>query len=255
MNFKETFLMSVAFAGLVLGLSPRSETVNHEPSLMNVSGEAVVKVVPDEVILTMGVETYHRELSVAKGRNDERVSEVIKLSNRYGVQSGDIQTDFVSIEPRYQDTYDRTIIEGYFVRKTIVLTLKDLSKFDRFLSDVTEEGITHVHGIQFRTTELRKYRDQARKLALQAAEEKAQDMAAVFNAQIGFPRTILEDHVGWYSWYGYGWWGSQYGFASQNVVQTVGGPSLEVDSSLAPGQISVSARVTVSFELLQNGAR
>jgi uncharacterized protein YggE len=250
MEKKASFLTIIVLAGFAFGLRPLTIPQQEETGSISVNGEAVVKVIPDEVILTMGVETFHTELSVAKRRNDTRVGEIIKLAKQYGISTREIQTDFISIEPRYRDGYSRTEREGYFVRKTIVLTLNDLATFDALLSDVTEAGVTHVHGIQFKTTELRKYRDQARSLALQAAKEKAQDMAQVFEAQIGFPQTIQEDYIGWHSWYGYGWWGSQFGFASQNVVQTVGGPAMEVDSSLAPGQISVSARVSITFELV-----
>ena len=251
MKIQGAFLTLLLGLGLAFSFIPRPHETIKDPGTISVSGEAVVKVIPDEVILTIGVETYHRELSVAKGRNDERVAEVLKISKRQGIATRDVQTDFINIEPRYQDTYDRTIVDGYFVRKTIVLTLHDLTRFDPFLSELTQAGVTHVHGIQFKTTELRKYRDQARTMALQAAQEKASDMAAVFKASLGYPQTIHEDQAGWYSWYGYGWWGSQFGFASQNVVQTMGGPAMEVESSLAPGQISVSARVSVTFNLEQ----
>ena len=252
MKIKDSLLAAAVFGGLLLGLNPQPQTTTDQPGTISVSGEAVVKVIPDEVILTLGVETWHRELSVAKRKNDERIGDVLKLAQRYGVEHREIQTDFISIEPRYQDPYNRGVIEGFFVRKTVNVTLRDISQFDPLLSAVTEAGVTHVHGIQFRTTELRKHRDQARALALQAANEKAADMAAVLDTRIGAPRSVNEDHVGWYSWYGYGWWGSNYGFASQNVVQTVGGPSMEIDSTLAAGQISVSARVSVTFELIQN---
>jgi uncharacterized protein YggE len=250
MKIKESLLTVVIMAGLMFGLYPKPEEAKDQGGTISVSGEAIVKVIPDEVIMTMGVETWHRELSVAKRRNDDRVSEILRLAKKFGIENREIQTEYISIEPRYQDPYDRGVIEGYFVRKTIMVTLRDLEQFDPFLTAVTEAGVTHVHGIQFRTTELRKYRDQARALALQAASEKAGDMAAVLKADIGAPQSVYEDHVGWYSWYGYGWWGSQYGFASQNVVQTVGGPSLETDSTLAAGQISVSAKVSVTFELI-----
>jgi hypothetical protein len=36
---------------------------------------------------------------------------------------------------------------------------------------------------------------------------------------------------------------------SQNVIQEIGGTTVLTDSSLAPGQIKVSARVSASFEL------
>lgn len=250
MKHKEGFITAILVLGIAFNIMPSLEKTDNETGSISVSGEAVVKVVPDEVMLTLGVETWHRELSVAKRRNDERVSEVIKLARRYGIEQRQIQTDYINIEPRYELPYERTSIDGYFVRKTIVLTLHELDKFDSFLSAVTEAGVTHVHGIQFRTTELRKYRDQARALALQAAKEKAIDMATVLNSRIGFPQSVHEDQVGWYSWYGYGWWGSQYGFATQNVVQTIEGPPMEIDSTLAPGQISVSARVSVTFDLI-----
>jgi uncharacterized protein YggE len=38
---------------------------------------------------------------------------------------------------------------------------------------------------------------------------------------------------------------------TQNVIQEAGGASALADSSVAPGQIDVTARVTVSFELTQ----
>jgi hypothetical protein len=36
---------------------------------------------------------------------------------------------------------------------------------------------------------------------------------------------------------------------SQNVIQEVGGASFLADSSVAPGQIRVNARISVTFEL------
>ncbi|MCK5634348.1 MAG: SIMPL domain-containing protein, partial [Anaerolineales bacterium] len=119
------------------------------------------------------------------------------------------------------------------------------------LTAVTEAGATNVHGIDFRTSELRKYRDQARALAVQAASEKAEAMAGELSISVGTPKSINEDHVGWWSWYGYGWWGSRYAGMSQNVVQNASGPSSDFEGAFAPGQISVNARVTVTFELLQ----
>jgi len=224
-----------------------SET--QEPRLITVTGDAAVKVVPDEVAMTLGVETWHRELSVAKKRNDQHVSRVIAVAKRYGIQSKHIQTDFISIDPHYSDDYWRDELEGYFIRKTVVITLKDISKFDDLLTDVIEEGVNYIHGIDFRTTELRKYRDQARALAINAAQEKATALAQELGQEVGVPQMIREDQTGWWSWYGAGWWGYRYGSMSQNVVQNAGGDFSGFEGSIAPGQISVTARVTVTFVL------
>jgi uncharacterized protein YggE len=226
----------------------RSET--SEPGLITATGDAEVRVAPDEVILTLGVETWDKDLSKAKRENDKRVKAVLDLAKTYGVESKYIQTDHISIEPRYRDNYMQEDFIGYFVRKTIVITLKDISQFEDLLTSALEAGVNYVHGIQFRTTELRQHRDEARALAIKAAQEKANALAGELDQRVGKPRTIQEDQVGWWSWYN-AWWGAHWsgGPAAQNVIQEVGGESFMSEGVLAPGQITVKARVTVTFEL------
>jgi uncharacterized protein YggE len=129
----------------------------------------------------------------------------------------------------------------------VVVTLRDLSKFEDLVSDMLEVGVNHVHGVDFRTTELRKHRDRARSLAIQAAREKAVMMSGELGQRIGRPHNISEGHAGWWSWYGR-WWGPSWrGRMSQNVIQEAAGGA--GGGTLAPGQIAVTANVTVTFEL------
>ncbi len=246
-----TGFLSAALAGALLwgNLGAPQPSASALGSI-SVTGEAEVRVVPDEVLITLGVETSHRELSVAVRRNDQRVAEVIRIATAHGIRSKDIQTDYISIEPSYDDYYaDPPIISGYVVRKSIVLTLKDTSRFEGLLTAVSEAGVTNVHGVQFRTTQLRKYRDQARALATKAALEKARDMAGVLDLKVGPASSIAENQVGWWSWYGYGWWGYRSQSMTQNVVVNVEDVPLDSDSTFAPGQISVTARVSITFQL------
>jgi len=201
-----------------------------------------------KVTLTLGVETWNDELNIAKSDNDQRTQKIIDVAKKYKIDEKYIQTDHLSIEPRYEDSYEHKKFIGYFVRKTIVLTLKDTYKFEDILSDILNAGTNYVHGIQFRTTELRKYKDQARSLAINAAQEKANALAKELNQKVGKPYQINENPSGWGSWYN-SWWGSRYGGAmTQNIVQNASGPS-DSDSSIALGQIKVTAQINVSFEL------
>jgi uncharacterized protein YggE len=219
-----------------------------EPRLITVTGDAEVRVVPDEVILTLGVETWNKDLNIAKQENDQRSQKIIDVGKKHKIDKKYIQTDYLSIEPRYEHSYERKKFIGYFVRKSIVMTLRDISKFESILSDVLEAGANYVHGVQFRTTELRKYRDQARLLAIKAAQEKAKALAKELGQKVGDPYSIQENPSGWWSWYN-NWWGSRWrGGMAQNVIQNVQSPS-ESDSSIALGQIKINAKVTVSFEL------
>lgn len=243
--------VSVALV-LVLTLSAwtQNQAVSQEPRLISATGDAEVRVVPDEVILTLGVETWDKDLDLAKSQNDEIVARALALTTAYGIEPQHVQTDYVSIEPRYRNGYyDESDFIGFFVRKTIVITLKDISKFEDLLASALGAGVNHVQGIQFRTTDLRKYRDEARAMAIKAAQEKAVALAAELGQKVGDPHMIREERSGWWSGYG-AWWGSRWGGAmAQNVIQEVGGNALTGESSVAPGQISVTAKVTASFEL------
>jgi hypothetical protein len=241
-----------AFLCLALAavVSPSALAQQTNDRSITVSGEAEVRVVPDEVVLTLGVQTSDPELAVAKAENDRRVEAILRAAQSHRIPSERMQTEFLQIEPRYRDAYEAFDFIGYFVQKTIVIRLQDIEKFESVLGSVLEAGANFVHGIDFRTTELRRHRDEARALALRAAEEKAVAMAAELGQTVGPPLSIREDHYGWWSWYG-SWWGSgRGGPMSQNVVQNVGSAPRDLGGPTSPGQLSVTARVTVSFELL-----
>jgi len=225
----------IGFVLFMILVSPVWAGNKPEPRLITVTGEAEVQVAPNQAILTLGVETWDKDVGIAKTQNDESVKRIFALAKKHNVPSGSIRIDSMSIEPRYKDRDVREDFIGYCVRKTLVLTVRDLSRFDDLVNSVLDTGANYVYGVQFRTTKLREYRDQARALALRAAKEKAKNMAKELGQKVGRPYTIVEEQY-------------ERGMAP-NVMQGAGGSSGEADKSIALGQISVNARVRVSFEL------
>lgn len=220
-----------------------------DPRVISVEGQAEIQVVPDEVVLTLGFESFDPSLQSAKEDNDRRLKAVLDAARRLGVEERHLETDYLSIEPSYYNRYKNEDESGFTVRRSLVITLRQIEHFERLLAAALEAGANHVHGVQFRTTELRKHRDQARELAVQAAKEKAIAMAAVLGQEIGRPTRIEERHSGWYSPYSW-WWRGRNNSMSQNVIQAApSGGSGASDGPNAPGQIAVSASVTVSFEM------
>jgi hypothetical protein len=251
MKSKAMAIVSVALlAILALGAWTDSPSTPEQTRLITVTGDAEVRVVPDEVILTLGVETWDKNMDVAKRQNDEIVSKVLNLAGEYDIEPEHVQTEYVSIEPRYRNGYyEPSDFIGFFVRKTVVITLRDLAKFEGLLANALRLGVNHVQGIEFRTTELRKHRDEARALAIKAAQEKAVALAGELGQQAGDPQTIQEIQSGWWSGYN-AWWGGRWGGTmAQNVIQESGGGAMTGEGSVAPGQIKVNARVSVTFEL------
>ena len=236
-----SLILIIAFCAVAM--SPVSSP---EPRVITTSGDADVKVKPDEVILTFGVETRDKDLQVAKKQNDDRMKKVLALAKEFEIDPKYIQTDYINIRPEY----DHYVFVQYIAQKKIVFTLKDIDKFEELLSRALEVGANYVHGVQFRTTELRKYRDQARAKAIIAAKEKAVALAKELGQKVGKPKTIQEGYGSWYSPYNSGWWGSYgYGGMTQNVSQNVGSGSSETEGTIALGMITVNAKITVTFEL------
>jgi uncharacterized protein YggE len=215
---------------------------------VTVNGDAEIRVVPDEVVLTVGVETFNLDLTSAKAENDARVTGVIDATEKHGVPRERVRTEYLSVEPHYDQQWERRKFLGYLVRKTVVIRLREIDEFEPLLSSILVAGANYVHGIDFRTTELRKHRDHARALAIDAAREKAEALAKQLGEDLGRVRSIQEGHSGWWSWYG-SWWGSRSSGMSQNVIQNAPPSGGGAEGPTSPGQIAVNARVTVTFEL------
>ncbi len=219
---------------------------------VQVSGTAVVNVPPDRALVQLGVQSSGANLDGVENANAAAIQAVKAALRAEGVEAKDITTDFYVVEPLY-DSYDSLNIKGYRVHNLVAVTVREASKTSRLISAALRAGANQVVNVDLYTSELRKYRDQARELAMKAAREKAVALAQAGGAEAGCVLTISEN-----SWAGYnGWW---YGINpgqnqwTQNVMQNAA-PSAglssgaEGDEPLSLGQISVKAEVSASFEL------
>jgi uncharacterized protein YggE len=214
----------------------------------SVMGEAEVLVVPDEVILTLGVQTGDKVLKTAKSLNDEAVKKALAVAIAAGIPREHIQTDYINIRPMYRDYELFGQFLGYSVRKTISIKLKELAKFENLLTDLLEAGITHVHGIDFRTTELRKHRDDARARAIKAAKDKANALTNAAGRSVCKINSIGEASYGYWNPYN-SYWGDYRRHATQNSSQVPGNVLSNTESTTEMGQISIKATVHMTFSI------
>ncbi len=160
------------------------------PSGVSVSGDAQVNVVPDRVTILLGVETRNKNLDEASSQNDSLIRQVLGAARKLEVNGTDIQTDFIHVDLVYQNN-DSTVVDYYKVTKEVQIVLKDVAKFEKLVSTLLHAGANHIYGIDFSTSELRKYRDQARALATKAAIDKANDLAAAAGMRVvGKPTSL-----------------------------------------------------------------
>ena len=233
---------------LLLFLLPLRAQPNQDR--LTVTGDAEIKVAPDRVVISVGVESRSPQLTAAKSRNDSAIAAILAVTVKEQVAAADVQTDFIEISPVYQsrdsaESRENYLVDYYRVNKTVAITLRDVTRFERLLTAILNAGANRVYGVDFQTSELRKHRDQARDMAVKAAIEKAQAMAAAAGLRVDKPESISAYNQGGGPSYGRG-------RANMNMVQngsSAGGDS-ELGGTIAPGRISVNASVTLTFRLL-----
>lgn len=235
-------IYSALVVGLLVCASSSVIAAQEKPELrlITVTGEAEVKAPPDEVVFDLTVQTINKDLRLAKAQTDERLGKLLALTRKYKIPSHDVQTDYIKLEPRYRGNDESRLFIGYAVRKDLLFTLRDVTQAEGLLSEVIESGVTRINAIRFQTSQLRKYRDQARALAIRAAQEKAIALTTEIGQKIGKAFSIEEDVPSR---------GNAYQNVSQNTFSSSTSDSAESEGTLALGQIKVNARVTVRFEL------
>ncbi|MBK9927201.1 MAG: SIMPL domain-containing protein [Anaerolineales bacterium] len=221
---------------------------------IQVSGVAVVNVTPDRALIKLGVQSNGKSAKEAQTKNSATISQVVKALKALGIDSKDIATDWYTIEPLYED-YDSLNIKGYRIYNIVEVTMRDASKANDAIVAAFQAGANQVVDVQFYTSELRKYRDQARDMAMKAAREKADALSTAAGTGVSCILTINENtqsnfYYGGWGWYGYG---SNQNLMTQNSVQNIapsGGASSTLDDGpLNAGQISIRAEINASFGL------
>jgi uncharacterized protein YggE len=237
--------------------APTEKVCNPDRNI-HVSGTAVVNVVPDRALIQLGVQSNGRTPKEVQSRNAAMTSRVIKALKELGVEARDISTDRYVIQPLYED-WDSLRIKGYRIFNVISITIRDVDKTSEVIAAAFQAGANQVVNVEFYTSELRKYRDQAREMAITAAREKADALTKTAGAETGCVLNITENTSSYFNgWSGWGWWyggGNNQNLWTQNAVQNAApatsgsGTSTNGDSPVSSGQISIRAEVGVTFSL------
>lgn len=212
--------------------------------LITVTGQAEMMVVPDEVAFSLSVVSMEKELPAAQAKNDQIVKTLFGIARQYQVPTNKVQTGYISVSQRFTDeevTKKPPVFLGYTVTKNVGIILQDVSKAEALLADIFKSGVSSIQGVSFRTSQLRKYKDQARAMAIKAAQEKAIALTKEIGQSIGKAFMITEEVPNTYAY--------PPNRSNSNFSASIGEDSASEQGTLALGQISISAQVTVSFEL------
>ncbi len=237
-------VMVTAVVIMMAGIGESVWGAENEPRTITVSATASIKLTPDSVTVVTQVVTTDKDPVKAQSANDAKVKEALAVVTGAGVPAKDVNTGYASLEPQWRRTRDdERIFEGYRSTKQINIVLRDLSKYEGMIAGMLKAGVNQIDSITFGTSKEIEMRRSARVMAVKAAKEKATYMVEVLGQKVGKPLSISEQPTE--SWY------DNNDIGNRNLQVEVAGPD-EPDATtgtLAPGNITVRARVHVVFEL------
>jgi hypothetical protein len=218
---------------LIFLISTIMTAQNNEQPTVDVTGEGVVRAVPDEVTISVRVENTGNEAKALKMLNDNIVNDVLQTIKRMEIKDKYVQTEYVKLSKNY-DYNTKTY--NYSANQTISIYLKDLQKYGSLMDDLMSSGINRIDGISFSSSKEMELKSQARKKAVENAVMKAKEYVGVLNQTIGKAVSISE---------------FQNSIAPQPMYRAMAmqGDSAVEKETLAPGEIEIRINVNVRFVL------
>ena len=214
---------------------------NPPPHAIKVTGTADVKVAPDQATIDIGIEKQNSSATAAKRAADKGAREILAVLHTSGIPDKDVSTNWLSLNPQYN--WQSGKINSFVAEQSLTVVVRDLSKLEDLLDALIKAGGNRISSVRFETSELRKYRDEARDAAVTAAREKAQALAKALGQSIGKAISVEEvaQSANPYAF--------TYGYLANATLdaQMAKSPSGPAN---APGERKVSASVTVWFELM-----
>jgi uncharacterized protein YggE len=175
---------------VMISSSMIAQDVKQVPQI-SVTGEGKIKVIPDQALISVSVETTDKDAKEAKKQNDIIADKVLKLIKKKGILSSDFQTQRMSLNENYDYNTKK---KSYVANQTISIHLKDLSKYDELMLELVDTGINRIQGVEFKSSKIKELEKQSRKAALLDAKDKALDYVSVLEGQKVGKALLISDN-------------------------------------------------------------
>jgi uncharacterized protein len=152
---------------------------------ITVTGTGTVTGVPNQLILSIGVQVKAASVSTALSDANQAVSRVTGALRDHGVAAADIQTADLYIQPDLRGASQTP--NGYSVSESVTATLRQVSAAGGQIDAAVQAGgnAVTVNGISLNLTDTSSLLARARKAAVANARTKAAQYAAALGQPLG----------------------------------------------------------------------
>jgi uncharacterized protein YggE len=180
-----------------IAIKDSSNHVNQAGNVTNsiaVQGEGKVFAQPDVFLLDLGVSKLANSTATAQTQTKQVMDQVISLAKELGIESKDIQTTNLSINPEYDYLNGTQTIKGYRANHSLTLKIRKLDTVDAIIPKISFDNDIQIASMRYDIDDKTAFYSQARKLAYQKAEQKAKELAEL--ASITLDKAIsISDQV------------------------------------------------------------
>ncbi len=203
---KLTLLVSLILVLFIAGCAPAPGNPNSSDArLMRVSGTGVIEVEPDIARANIGVRTESPDVEEALTENNAIADAIIQRMMDLGIEDRDIQTRDFNLSIRQPDQRRPTEEvepeeavepgEVFVVQNTVSVVVRDFDALGEVLAAAVAEGANTIHGVSFDIEDRAAIAEEARQLAIENAQAKAESIAETAGVALGAIQTIDIDRA------------------------------------------------------------
>ena len=212
-----------------------SQAVPH-PFGVSVFGSSVVRIEPDLASFKFAVARLEQHPRDSFANAHTAAKSVREYLAKVGLK--DIELSRVTLAPEFRFVSGEQRFVGYTARVSFHVLFHDLDQMEEVIAGVIDAGANEIKAVEFQTSRLKEIRAAARRRAIEAAREKAENYCQSAGVELGRVLHIEDvnpDVLG----------GTREGHVLREVPPDDEGPLQAFD----PGSITVGAAVMVAFEL------
>ena len=212
-----------------------------EPSILTVTGRGEVRIAPDEATVQLGVARQRETAQEAQGEVNEVAQEILNAVIQLGVRAEHIQTSDLRLSPVYTTRRSGSSSEprvvAYRASNMVSVRLENLSLVGLVIDAAMQAGGNQLQGVHFALRNDLSAREQALKEAVKEASQKAKVISEALDVEI---IEVIEVNEGSVSIR-----------VPQNRFQVSQAQVEAASAPVSPGQLTVSASVTVRYRIGQ----
>jgi uncharacterized protein YggE len=164
---------------------------------VSVSGHGEVNVPPDTASVSIGIDVIRPTLGEAQEQATAQATAVIEALKAAGIADEDIQTAYFSVNilRDYSENADPTQITGFEIMNQLQVTVRDTDMLGDLLDEAVSAGANSINGVTFSVDDQTAPASEARKLAVEDARTKAEELAVAAGLSLGSVVSIAEGTV------------------------------------------------------------